>query len=259
MIDIQRVTKNLKKYLDNFDINDKQIKLKVNHIYRVANLSKKLASSLGLEEEDIILAEVIGLLHDIGRFEQIKRYHTFIDKDSVDHGELGCQILFEEGLIREFIEDDKYDRVIRNAIINHNRPEISSNLKGNNLFHSRIIRDADKTDILYLSTLEDQVNTVYGSSKFQKEKISKSVYDDFLKYRKIDYRHIETSADVVLCHLAYIFDYNFDNLLKYIYDEKYLDKIYELINFDDGNSQLRFNNCFSITNDYMKRKLKIKN
>ena len=37
-----------------------------------------------LYEEDIILAEAIGLLHDIGRFEQIRTYHTFIDKDSVE-------------------------------------------------------------------------------------------------------------------------------------------------------------------------------
>ena len=256
MIDIQKVKHKLKEYLNHYDINDQQIKLKIEHIYRVSDLSKRLAESLGLREDDIILAEVIGLLHDIGRFEQIKRYHTFIDKDSLDHGEFGCKILFEDGLIREFIDDTSYDRIIRNAIINHNRPEINHVLKGNELFHSKIIRDADKTDILYLSTLSDQVNTVYGSNKFKSEKISDSVYDDFIKYRKVDYNHIQTSADVVLCHLAYIFDYNFNELLKYILDKEYLDRIYELVHFDDVLSEMRFRDCYLITREYIKKKVK---
>lgn len=256
MIDIQRVRQSLEKYLDDFDINDNQIRLKVSHIYRVSDLSKRLALSLGLEEEDVILAQVIGLLHDIGRFEQIKRYHTFIDKDSIDHGELGCEILFEEGLIRNFIDDNSYDKIIRNAIINHNRPRISRSLKGGSLLHSKIVRDADKTDILYLSTLSDEINTVYGSNEFQSEKISDEVYNDFIINRKVNYNHIGTSADVVLCHLAYIFDYNFDCLLKKIYKEKYLDKIYNLIHFDDGDSETKFKNCYTITSDYIKRKVK---
>ena len=45
------------------------------------------------------------MLHDIARFEQVKRYHTFVDRNSVNHGELGVKILFEEGLIRNFIEE----------------------------------------------------------------------------------------------------------------------------------------------------------
>lgn len=256
MIDIQRVRQSLEKYLDNFDISDNQIRLKVSHIYRVSDLSKRLALLLGLKEDDVILAQVIGLLHDIGRFEQIKRYHTFIDKDSIDHGELGCEILFDEGLIRDFIDNDSYDKIIRNAIINHNRPRINRSLRGDSLLHSKIIRDADKTDILYLSTLSDQINIVYGSNKFQKEKISEEVYNDFIRNRKVDYSHIETSADVVLCHLAYIFDYNFDCLLEYIYNENYLDKIYELIHFDDVDSETKFKDCYTITSDYIKKKVK---
>ena len=48
--------------------------------------------NLNLEKEDIKLAELIGLLHDIGRFEQLKRFNTFVDKKSINHGEFGGEI-----------------------------------------------------------------------------------------------------------------------------------------------------------------------
>ena len=48
------------------------------------------------------------LLHDIGRFKQIKLYDNFIDNmENNDHADYGVKILFEENLIRKFIEDDK--------------------------------------------------------------------------------------------------------------------------------------------------------
>ena len=66
--------------------------------------------------EDENLAKLIALLHDIGRFEQIRLYHTFSDKDSINHAEFGAKLLFEDGLIRKFVETDKYDKIIKNAI-----------------------------------------------------------------------------------------------------------------------------------------------
>ena len=44
------------------------------------------------------------MLHDIGRFEQIRRFGTFNDAQSVDHAEFGADLLFKEGLIRKFAE-----------------------------------------------------------------------------------------------------------------------------------------------------------
>ena len=137
----------LTKYLKNYNPEDAQIKLKISHIYRVAELSKRLATMLNLSEEDILLAELIGLLHDIGRFEQIKNYHTFLDKESIDHAEYGNKILFEDDLIRNFITEDKYDEIIKTAISNHNKPCISNDLTNYERLHAMIIRDADKTDI----------------------------------------------------------------------------------------------------------------
>ena len=124
MIDITKAKEAFKEYVKNYDLEDKKIQLKVAHIERTSQMAKKIAENLDLEKEDIELAELIGLLHDIGRFEQLKRFNTFVDRESINHGEFGVEILFKEGKIRDFIDTSKYDEIIKKAIINHNRNRI---------------------------------------------------------------------------------------------------------------------------------------
>ena len=92
------------EYVRNYDPSDEKIKLKIDHTYRVAGLCQRIAESLGLSEPDVDIAWLLGMLHDIGRFEQIRRFGTFNDAQSVDHAEFGADLLFKEGLIRKFAE-----------------------------------------------------------------------------------------------------------------------------------------------------------
>ena len=92
------------EYVRNYDPSDEKIKLKIDHTYRVAGLCQIIAESLGLSEPDVDIAWLLGMLHDIGRFEQIRRFGTFNDAQSVDHAEFGADLLFKEGLIRKFAE-----------------------------------------------------------------------------------------------------------------------------------------------------------
>ena len=100
IIDITKARREFKEYVKRYNPEDEKVKLKIVHIQEVSRIARKLAEELRLDKEDIELAELIGLLHDIGRFEQIRIYHTFVDKDSINHGEYGVKVLFEDGLIR---------------------------------------------------------------------------------------------------------------------------------------------------------------
>ena len=95
-IDILKAKQTFKEYVKNYNPEDEKIKIKIGHIERVSQIAKKLAENLNLDQEDIELSELIGLLHDIGRFEQAKRFNTFIDKDSINHGEYGVKVLFDD-------------------------------------------------------------------------------------------------------------------------------------------------------------------
>ena len=67
----------------------------------------------------------MGMLHDIGRFEQVKRYGTFVDSESIDHAELGITILFEEGLLTQFGDfTPEEQELLKVSIENHNKYRI---------------------------------------------------------------------------------------------------------------------------------------
>ena len=97
------------EYVSNFDMNNYHIKYKYNHSIRV-----------NFNREDTKIIKTIGLLHDIGRFEQIKLTNGFNDNE-FDHAAYGAMILFKEGLIEKFDVDPKDYEIIEFAILNHNR------------------------------------------------------------------------------------------------------------------------------------------
>lgn len=166
MLTREEIIKNFHKYVDGYEQTSRAL-LKRKHIIRVAAHSEEIAISLGLSQEQIDLAYVIGICHDIGRFEQVRIHNTFSDSASgMNHAEESNRVLFEKGLIRQFIDDDKYDEIIRKAVYNHNKNSIEEGLTEEELIFAKIIRDADKIDILYVITIE-ALNDVFWSSHFE--------------------------------------------------------------------------------------------
>lgn len=83
-------------YVARFDVSDERIALKVEHTYEVAELCDEIAQGEGLPPADVDLAWLCGLLHDIGRFEQLRQWGTFSDAGSCSHAALGIQVLKDE-------------------------------------------------------------------------------------------------------------------------------------------------------------------
>ena len=199
LIDMIEAKKAFKEYVKKYNPEDEKIKIKIVHIEKVAENSKRIAQNLGLSQEDVELAELIGLLHDIGRFEQVRLYHTFVDKDSINHGEYGAKILFEDGLIRNFIKDNKFDKIIKLAIVNHNRADIEEDLTERERLHAKIIRDADKTDIFRILISGDK-KAIWEKADLSDDKISDEIYREFVEDKRINYKERKTSADILVSH-----------------------------------------------------------
>ena len=242
-----------KEYVKNYDPEDKQVKLKIYHIERVTNLARKMAEKLNLSEEDIQLAELIGLLHDIGRFEQIRLYHTFVDRKSVNHGELGAKILFEDGLIRNFIETDEFDEIIKKAIINHNRGKIEDGLTKRQLLHSKLVRDADKTDIFYLLITGDE-KTVWEVENMNNETVTDEIFREFIEDKHIDYKNIQTGGDRLVAHFAYIYDLYFRPTFTIFKEKNYVEKLYNRFDFTNKDTAEKFRIIEEKTKQYIEEK-----
>ena len=71
MIDIKNERQEFKKYIFQYKQDKLGYDLKVIHTYKVVENSNKIATLMNLSEEDIKLAEIIALLLDIGRFEEL--------------------------------------------------------------------------------------------------------------------------------------------------------------------------------------------
>ena len=111
MIDRQKVKEQFASYTRKYDVTDDKIALKIAHTYRVADNCEQIALSLNMSEEDVDFAWLSGMLHDVGRFEQVRRYNTFSDSRSEDHAELGADLLFgEEKLILGYTDDRERDK-----------------------------------------------------------------------------------------------------------------------------------------------------
>ena len=207
-------------YANNFDVNKKEIKRKINHSLRVSKLCKSIALDLNLADDLIYLAEFIGLVHDIGRFVQWEKYQTFDDLKSEDHALLGLEVLFKNKEINRFKNDHKWDKTIYSALKNHNQYKISDETKDIDLLMSKILRDADKTDILYMIKINDIVLDE------DNESITSDVKNEFLNKESIDHTKVKSFSDKVLWKLAFVFDINYKWTLKYIEKENIIDEIY---------------------------------
>ena len=150
MIDRERAEAAFYAYTSQYDSDDIMIRHKVEHTLRVAEYCEKIAGSLGVDGDGISFAWFLGLLHDIGRFEQVRRYGTFIDAVSVDHAEFGADLLFREKLIERFPAEDLTEErlcVLETAIRLHNKLTLPEALDETTRRFCELIRDADKLDI----------------------------------------------------------------------------------------------------------------
>lgn len=219
IINIDHCIKIFNEYCDKYDMNNPKIKQRYNHTFRVMKISHNIASSLNLSNEEILLSELIGLLHDIGRFYQITTYENISDKKTIDHADYGCEILFNDNLIEKLNIDNKYYEIIKKSIRNHNKVTLENNMNDKELLFSKIIRDADKLDILYLIGNEDELPKKI-------EDVTNTCKNYFLEGKIIPYHCIESSGDKVLIYLCYIYDINYKYSFNHIKENSLYEDIY---------------------------------
>lgn len=253
-VDRERAADVFQSYVKDYNMQDEKVRLKIEHTYRVSGLCEEIARSLKLEEEDVDLAWLIGLLHDIGRFEQVKNYGTFIDEESIDHAGYGAEILFTEGKIREYVTDNREDRLIRTAVSCHNAYRIPEKLDARTEMFCHIIRDADKIDILKVN-VEFPLEEIYNvtSKELRTGQLTKEALDCFEEERAVLKSLKRTAVDNVLGHISLAYELIYPVSLQLVMEQGYLDK---MMHFQSDNpvTMKQFEKVRERMQDYIKRK-----
>jgi len=202
--------------------------LKEDHTRRVCNEILKIGKELALNDDELKLAEIIALLHDVGRFQQYARYRTFQDARSENHAELGIRILEQNGVLKQF--NDTTQNLIIKAIRYHNLASLPENENKTCLFYARLLRDADKLDIWrivtdYYHRKDGKKNTALELELPDTPGISREVYNDLMNKRAVKTKNIHNLNDFKLLQAGWIFDINFQPSLDLVKEGRYLEKI----------------------------------
>ncbi len=242
MIDIEKAKKEFDRYVNNYDMSQYRIESKYKHSYRVMEICGEIATRLGLSEEEIELAKLIGLLHDIGRFDQWAQYGSYNDFKSFSHGEKGAEILKDNDYIRWYIEDDSYDDIILYAVRKHGIFVIDDEVADEkSLLFLKIVRDADKIDIFY------EANEIFWPNESDVEAInnsyvSKDYYLQIMKCKPVKSKENESALDPIVRFLGFIFDFNFKASKDIIIENDYLNKLYGRFKFKMDNTKMQMGN-----------------
>jgi hypothetical protein len=196
------------EYVDSFRVDGElpeMMALKLHHTDMVVANAKAIAQGEGMDAETAEACELAALLHDTGRYEQLRRYNTFRDSDSVDHAVFSHDIVREKGWLDSHPRKD----AILGAVLFHNRRDVPEGLDAFSLAVAHCVRDADKLDIFRV--LENQVETTdwRGDSRaFWNLKVSAppspEVVSAIGERRPVDYQYIKSLADFVLIQVGWM-------------------------------------------------------
>ena len=258
MIDIEKAKKAFDKYVNTYDTNNVKIRLKITHTYNTINAANYITEKLGLDKENRDLAELIALLHDIGRFEQLKIYDSYEDFNTVDHADFGLKVLEEGNLLREFIEEETYDNIIKTAIKYHNKFKVPEDLDELSMLHTKIIRDADKLDNFNVKQTET-TEALYGVSKeeFEQEAMSPIIYETYLSKQLINSKERVTNIDAWVGFFAFIFDFNFPVALEYIKEKNYINIIMDRFEYKNEDTNNKMKQIKKVATEYIEEKTKM--
>jgi HD superfamily phosphohydrolase YqeK len=235
------------QYTKTFHSKDLQtqrnIDLKYEHILKVRDAIIEIALSEGLTGDQIRLASVMALFHDIGRFQQYMRYQTFEDRKSENHALLGIRELKKNNMLNILENDDR--NLILTAIANHNRKEILPETTGKALFYSRMLRDADKIDIWrvvidYYEAPEAKPNKALQLDLPDTPEYSSAILQEVENEGVISMEDMTTLNDFKLLQAAWIFDLNYTRSFQLVKQRHYIERLFAVLPDEESLKQLQW-------------------
>ncbi len=202
--------------------------LKKKHTIRVCREILGLGRELGLPRAELVLAEAMALLHDIGRFEQFKTYNTFLDLASENHAHLGLGVIEKMKLLDHLSPRDK--ALITGAVGFHNAATLPRNRDHKALFFMKLLRDADKLDIWQV-VIDHYLAAGANNDKFIELGLgddggySKEAFQAIFQREFIKSSHIKRLNDFKLMQISWVFDLNFAPSVARVKERRYIEQL----------------------------------
>lgn len=255
MIDIIRARTEFDHYLDGFDRDNEKIRLKIIHTNEVVRCAGEIAKRMGLTQEDRELAEVIALLHDIGRFEQMRKYDSF-EPATMNHAHFGVKLLFgsDNPRIRSFVASDQWDEIIREAIGRHSDYSVGYIEDERILLHAKLIRDADKLDNCRVKLTYD-MKLLLGmeAEEIGAQPVTDIVFQACMNHKSVRLADRITKMDYWVSYIAYFFDINFRETFQIIKENDFVNRITDRVPYSNPDTRDKMEQIRRMVNEYIEQ------
>jgi hypothetical protein len=233
----------LAPYIDRFaDLADRfhemvpgvrpQIAQKRQHSLRVLKLARTIMTGLSLDPQTAPAVELAALFHDVGRFPQAARYHTFVDAHSENHAKLSLQTIVRTGVLADVPR--RVRKIVLPAVVLHNRPVVPKLKSPDQDRALRILRDADKLDIIEsaiqnLFEPETAREQVAPRSLSRDHAVDHRVLERIKQGRLVDKSDIGSLDDYALFLLSWVYDFNFEVSLNLYLEAGHFDRLWSFL------------------------------
>jgi len=212
--------------------SNQMIQIKLEHSLNVAYNCRAIAEELKWAESDIITAEALGLLHDIGRFSQFAEFRTFSDSDSVNHGELGCKVVSQSNILSSI--SGRHRQCILEGIRHHNHRNLVQDVNPDSMPFLKLVRDADKLDIFQI------VNKIENNNQLEERmksalnlksdgSVNSAVLDEIRGNNMVSNSNVKSLVDFHLMQLSWVFDINYGPTFRRISERRYFERIISIL------------------------------
>jgi HD superfamily phosphodiesterase len=230
------IQKEAQAYMNQFNSENELIKqnfdLKRTHIQHVAAYAEQIAEATLPTPVLCHLAVTAAWLHDIGRFEQLLSQQTYTDTTELDHGVFGVQVLESNNWLQNLPESFRH--VINFSVENHNKFSITATTDSVATEVCKIIRDADKLDIIEqtiqeFGTKNRKRNNLFSLGLKDSPAISPEVSKRLEQKKLIAKSELQTVTDFKLMIMQFALDLNFKKSFIILNNKQLMKFLFEVL------------------------------
>lgn len=159
-------------------------------------------------------------------------------------------------MIRDFVDDSKYDDIIRKAIYNHNKYEIEDGVTEQELLHCKIIRHADKLDNFRVKEVERFENifpSLYNAETMSYEVVSDKVYEACMNCQCVKIEDRKNQLDFWVSYIAFLYGLYFDVSRRFVRERGYVDILVDRITYKNEETRVRMEEIRKCAKEFLER------
>ncbi|MEI7899586.1 MAG: HD domain-containing protein [bacterium] len=205
------LTRRYHAYVDTFRAADgslpQMLQLKLDHTLQVVEDAKRIMAGEAWSESASVSGEACALLHDVGRYSQLKEFGTFQDAKSIDHAVRGVEVIEAQRLLRGLAQAER--KRILTSVALHNKKRVPMTLETATASRVHVVRDADKLDIFRVLEVAVEDGSLERNPEIAwelqvKGSPSPAIVEAVRQGHPVSYAWVKTLSDFVLIQVGWL-------------------------------------------------------